>query len=241
MKKNILLTLLFIAGFSNAQLAITKIDGTPISDGQIISFNSVVYNEASLALKITNTLTSSIDVKLKCTSFTNTDGAGMEVCFGPNCFSGVTVGQMYPSASSNVTIAAGGNDTTSHFANTDSGDGTSVMDYVFQIYRTNNFGAIVGTPFTFTYRFNPNLANTSFDLKNIGLGLKSSVVTSDIEFDVTNGVNIQMYDLNGRLMNETNLISGYQAVNVSNLSAGIYILNCTNAEGKKANIKIVKK
>jgi hypothetical protein len=240
MKKNILLTFLFIVGICKAQLAVTKIDGTPISEGEIITFNSVVPSVASLSLKITNILTSSIDVKLKCTSFTNTDGAGMEVCFGPNCFSGVAVGQMFPSASTNVTIAAGGNDTTSHFANTDPGNGTSSIDYVFQIYRTNNFGSIVGTPFTFTYRFDPNLVNNTFDVKNIGLELKSTLVSSCLEFDVTSSANVQMYDLNGRLMNETNLVSGYQNVDVSNLSTGIYILNCINSEGKKAKIKIVK-
>lgn len=241
MKKYTLIAFLFSSLISVAQLSVSKTDGTPIANGDVISFGSVVYNEAALALKITNTTTSSIDVKLKCTGFTNTDGAGMEVCFGPSCFSGVAVGQMYPSASTNVTIAAGGNDTTSHFANTDAGAGTSIIDYVFQIYRTNSFGAIVGTPFSFTYRFNPNLANNSFDLKNIGLGLKSTVVTSILEFDVTNSAQVEMYDTNGRLINETSLVSGYHTVDVSNLSSGIYILNCTNAEGKKANTKIVKK
>jgi hypothetical protein len=241
MKKNILLAFLFIAGISNAQLAVSKIDGTPIADGEIITFNSVLLNEATLSLKITNTLTSSIDVKLKCTGFINTDGVGMAVCFGGDCYSGVAVGQMYPSASTNVTIAAGENDTTSHFINSDPGNGTSIIDYVFQIYRTNNFGAIVGTPFSFTYRYNPSLTISTFDIKNIGLGLKSSVVSSCLEFDVTNSVNVQMYDMKGALIIEDKLLKGYQTVDVSNLSTGIYILKCSNNDGKKATIKIVKK
>lgn len=241
MKKYILIAFLFSSVISIAQLSVSKTDGTPIANGEIISFGSVVYSQAALALKITNTTTSSIDVKLKCTSFTNTDGAGMEVCFGPSCFSGVAVGQMYPSASTNVTIPASGNDTTSHFANTDPGSGSAIIDYVFQIYRTNSFGAIVGTPFSFTYRYSPNLVNNTFNLNSIGLNLKSNVVTSSLEFDVTNASQVQMYDMNGRLINETSLVSGYQTVDVSDLSSGIYILNCTNTEGKKANAKIVKK
>ena len=241
MKNKILIVFVFIGGLINAQLSVSKIDGTPLTDGQVITFNSVVYDDALLELKITNNSSSSIDVKLKCISFTNTDGSQMGVCFGPNCFTGVTSGQLYPSASTNVAINAGGSDTTSHFANADPGNGSSNIDYVFQIYRTNSFGGVVGTPFTFTYRYNPNLANTNFGSKAIGMDLKSSVVTSNIELNATNDVNLQMLDMNGRLVREANLVSGYQNIDVSDLSSGIYILNCSNSEGKKANFKIVKK
>ena len=85
------------------------------------------------------------------------------------------------------------------------------------------------------------MSSSTFDLKSIGLNLKSNIISSNLEFDVTNDATIQMYDANGKLIKEDVLVSGYQNIDVSDLSSGMYIVNCSNIEGKKATVKIVKK
>jgi len=85
MKKYFIIALLLFEVSLNAQFTVAKSDNTPLTNGHILSFNSIVYAQAALALKITNTNANTINLKLKCTALTNTDGSLMEVCFGPDC------------------------------------------------------------------------------------------------------------------------------------------------------------
>jgi hypothetical protein len=50
-----------------------------------------------------------------------------------------------------------------------------------------------------------------------------------------------IYDLNGKIVVNSNLDYGIQSIDVSNLSSGIYLVNFRNSEGKSSNKKIVKK
>ena len=52
---------------------------------------------------------------------------------------------------------------------------------------------------------------------------------------------MSIYDLNGKIVVNSNLDYGIQSIDVSNLSSGIYLVNFTNSEGKSSNKKIVKK
>src|SRR5687768_10256725 len=118
---------LFILGLlafttSNAQVTVTKTNGTPIANGQVFTFNSLEYENAYFGFLVHNNTASSVDVRILCESITNATGAGMELCFGNVCLASVSTGNAYPSTA--VTIAPGGtNSEFDHFLNSNAGTG----------------------------------------------------------------------------------------------------------------------
>jgi len=241
MKKYFIIALLLFEVSLNAQFTVAKSDNTPLTNGHILSFNSIVYAQAALALKITNTNANTINLKLKCTALTNTDGSLMEVCFGPDCYSGTIVNQVFPT-STVVSVGSGQVNSTAHFTNGDAvGNGNFPMDYTFKIYQVNGLGSEIGTPFTFTYRYNPNLSNAEVSQQFKGVLIKSTLVTSTLELEVQNQGTIKIYDLNGKQVYSGSLNQGNQLVDVSNLSSNLYIVNFTNNEGISFSQKILKK
>ena len=243
MKKIIFAFAFFALSYAQAQMTVTKLDGTPIVNGQIISFSSLIYNQASLGFKINNTSSSTIYTRIRCESITNTDGIGMELCVGPSCISDVVAGHSYPSNA--VAIPANGtNGNSDHFYNSNPGNGVNYpMDYVFKFYQVDtSTGNEIGNSITFTYRYSPNLVKESFDesLSNMGITLKSSLIQNQIDIQALKETNVKIYDLNGKLIKSVNIISGNNTIDASNLLTGVYILNCSNEEGKRGSIKIVK-
>jgi hypothetical protein len=242
MKKIILSILVVCSSLSQAQMQVSnKVTGVPITNGQIYSFNSTTYALAELPFRITNTSNAAINVKVRCEAITNTDGTGMELCIGPICLSDVAVGDSYPSTP--VVIPANGtNGNFEHFYNSNVGDGTNYpMDYTFKFYQINGSGAEVGNSVTFTYRFNPNLNTQVNQLQNVGVAIKSNTIESQLDLQLSNTIQIELFDLNGRKVLTQNLDSGSHSIDVSNLQSSVYILNFTDEKGKKANAKIIKK
>jgi hypothetical protein len=241
--KKILLSLLLAVSFTSvAQFTVSKTDGTPVASGQVISFNSIVYAQASLALKITNTLTTAINVRITCLNMSNTNGQLMEVCFGPDCYGTTSVNQLFPSSGS-VNIPVGGIDSSSHFFNNDIGISTSApVDYVFKIYQVNTFGTEIGTPFTFTYRYDATMAANQIDqAASNAVTLKSTVVDSNLDLQVNSNLNYIIYDLNGKQVLANKLETGYQSIDVSSVSSGLYLLNVVTENGSSYSLKFHKK
>ena len=243
--KKILLSALVLLAFSfssEAQFTVSKTDGTPVASGQTLSFNSIVYAQASLALKINNTSSGAINVRIMCQSMTNTNGQLMEVCFGPDCYATTSVNQVFPSSGS-VNIALGGVDSSSHFFNNDLGISTSTpLDYVFKIYQVNTFGTQIGTPFIFTYRYDASLSNNTVGgLNTKGVSIKSTVVENNLDFEVNSKSDFTIYDLNGKLVLANTLDYGVQTVDVSNFVSGLYLINFVNEKGDSSSLKFMKK
>lgn len=245
MKKLFLLLSVLFLNFAIAQspMTVTKIDGTPITDGQIITFDSTVINVATLGFYVHNNSNADIDVRIKCLSLTGT-GTGMQLCFGGLCYNNVIAGNSYPAFP--VTIAAGQTNTQfDHFYNSNQDTGGATMkDYTFKFYQVNANGTEVGNSVTFTYRYNPTLSVnnvTAFNqLENIGVNLKSNVLGNTLLIDASKINELTIYDLNGKLIMTETLILGANKVDVSNLSKGMYILNFKNEDGKSASLKAIK-
>lgn len=225
----------------HAQFNVSKTDGTPLTSGQIISFNSIVYSDAALSLKINSTSPNNINLLIKCIGMTNTDGQLMSVCFGPDCYNGASIGEVYPHPG-NVSIAPGGNDTSSHFINSDPGTASvTQIDYVFKIYQVNSFGTEIGTPFTFTYRYNSALSTNAISgLNASGIAIKSTQVKNELTFDVFTKSEVKIYDLNGKLLISDTLNYGTQNISVTDLNSGIYIANFINDKGVSSTLKFIK-
>lgn len=243
--KKILLSVLVVLSFSVnsvAQFTVSKTDGTPLTNGQTLTFNSIVYAQASLALKITNTASAAINLRITCQSMTNTNGQLMEVCFGPDCYGTTAVGDVFPSSGS-VNILTGGIDTSCHLFNNDLGISTSVpVDYVFKIYQINNFGTQIGTPFIFTYRYDATLSNTTIvGQSSKSVTLKSTTVSNNLDFEVNLKSDFSIYDLSGKSVLTNDLDYGNQTVDVSNLTSGLYLINFVNENGDTSCVKFIKK
>lgn len=242
--KKTLLSFLFLSVSicSFAQFTVSKTDGTPIASGQVISFNSIVYAQASLALKITNTNTSAINVRITCLNMTNTNGQLMEVCFGPDCYGATSVNQIFPTSGS-VNIPVGSIDSSAHFFNNDTGiSSASPVDYLFKIYQVNTFGTEIGTPFTFTYRYDATMAVNEIDqVASNAVTLKSTVVDSYLDLQVNLNLNYIIYDLNGKQVLANKLETGYQSVDISSVSSGVYLINFVNEKGVNSSMKFIKK
>ncbi len=241
MRKILLLSALFCIGLLQAQMSVS-LNGVTIADNQIFSYNTTTYPQASLDFKVNNSSSSSINVRIECVETINSDGSGMELCFGNVCLSSVHGGTSYPSTP--VTIAPNSMDTgVNHFYNTNLGDGqNSPMDFVFRFYQVDNQGQEVGNSIFLTYRYTNALAIASFSnaLANIGISLKSTTVHDQIELAVSKNVQLEVYDLNGKIVAQKALLAGEQSLDVSNLSIGTYIINFNSSTGQKASAKIIK-
>ena len=158
--KLLLFNFLFVGLICQAQFSLSKTDGTPLTDGEIVGF-SATYEE--LKFHVTNTGTSDINVKIKCTGLTNTDGSNFFFCIGGYCFNDIILGTTYPLVSQSalgVTIGPGDNQGDfDSFRNHNAGDGTSYpMDFEVKFFEVDNSGVEIGTPITITYRYDPALS-----------------------------------------------------------------------------------
>lgn len=244
MKKIILSALVLLTfSFSTvAQFTVSKADGTAVTNGQTLTFNSILYAQASLALKITNTAATAINVRIKCQNMINTDGQLMEVCFGPDCYGTTAIGNVFP-ASGSVNITTGGVDTSAHFFNNDLGISLSApVDYVFKIYQVDDFGSQMGTPFIFTYRYDATLSNNTVGgLSTKSVTIKSTTIDNNLDLEVNSKSDFTIYDLNGKLVLANKLDYGMQSVDVSNLSSGLYLINFIDEKADAFSLKFVKK
>lgn len=241
MKKFVLLFTLLLSTVGNSQIALTRHNGTPIADGQVLAFNSIAYPAAQLDFYVVNTsTTTSTNVKINCMSLVNNTGTGFELCFGNECLSDVEEGLSYPVNTPYVTLAPGassGND--GHFLNTNLGTGVYPKDYTFRFYQAGNpSGNVVDV----TYRFDPNLSLDEISqLETSGVILKSTVINNQLDLDVLKQTNIAIYDLSGKLLLNSKLEYGIQTIDFTNFSSGVYILNFVSNEGTiTSNKKIIK-
>ena len=54
-------------------------------------------------------------------------------------------------------------------------------------------------------------------------------------------LNMEIYNLQGKLVNSEKINIGQQLINMSNLSSQMYIVKFSNGEGASKTIKVVKK
>jgi hypothetical protein len=241
MKKILPFAFLFIGISTQAQIALSRHNNTPITDGQIVAFNTFGYPDAEMDFYVRNlSTTTSTNVKISCEALINNDGTGFELCFGNECLSFVEQGEVYPSIP--VILAPNGvNGNFDHLLNTNAGSGTFPKDYVFRFYQINGSGVEFSNSITMTYRYDPTLSLDEINqLETSGVIVKSTIVDNELSLDVLKPNQMTMFDITGKLVNITKLEYGIQTVDVSNLSSGVYVLKFTSVEGNVSTKKIIK-
>lgn len=233
-----IISLFSLASFS--QLTLKKLDGTVINDGDVLTYTSIEEPANYLGLKIYNSLSEDVTVKVKVISFPAGYGSNLQLCVDPVCVNNLIAGNSYPGFGSTIP-ANGENGNADHFKNSNFGDGVSNLDYVLKLFRVDENNVEVGNSITFTYRYSPSLSTSAFNqLANAGIQLKSTVVKNNIELQVTKPVKANIYDLNGKLVADQNLVAGINLIEASKLASGLYLLTVTTNEGKKITQKIIK-
>ncbi|WP_338377639.1 T9SS type A sorting domain-containing protein [uncultured Flavobacterium sp.] len=241
--KNLLVTLsLLIFSSTFAQFSVTKTDGTPILNGDMITYTVATDPQSSLGFHVINNTSSPLLTKILFVSATNYNGTNFQLCYGTECIDNIVVGQSYPNPAFEIP-ANGQNGNYDHFLNTNTGDGVNYpMDFLFKFYAVDATGAEIGTPIFFTYRYNPSLATTNFtNLSEMGVELNNTVVENNLELTTVKNITIDLFDLNGKKVYSQLVNSGNQNIDLSSLASNIYFLNITNEENQKESIKIIKK
>lgn len=244
MKNTLLVAFTFLNFISYSQsISLSRHDGTPITTNQVIAFNTAVFPASEMDFYVRNlSATASANVKIVCESLVNNDGTGFELCYGSECLSAVQEGDVFPTTGNVILPPNGVNGNFDHLLNTNSGSGIFPKDHVFRFYQVNSTGNEIGNSITMTYRYDPTLSVDEINqLQTSGVIIKSTLIDTQLELDVLKSTNMTIYDLNGKAMYSSKLNYGLEAIDVSNLSSGTYIVSFTNSDGITSTKKIIKK
>lgn len=241
MKKILPIVFAFFVTSIHSQIALSRHNGSPIVDGQVVAFNTIAFPAAEMDFYVTNlSSTTSTNVKIACESLVNNDGTGFELCFGNECLSYVESGEIYPSIP--VILAPNGrNGEFDHLLNTSAGSGSLPKDYVFRFFQVDGSGAEFSNSITMTYRYDSTLSVDDINqLETSGVIVKSTLVNNELSLDVLKPSQMTLYDIAGKLVYNARLEYGVQSIDVSNLSSGVFILKFTSDEGRVSTKKIIK-
>jgi hypothetical protein len=240
MKKTLLLIAILFAAFTmNAQYVIVDQDGNEFTDGMVYETASLIYEEAEWQFYITNNGAESINMRIEFVSAVNGNGNGFQLCFG-QCYIDLVVGQTVPPTPGFIAIASG--ETTgvgNHYYNSNAGDGVSVQDYVFRYYETDGNGVDIGNPLTVTYRYSPLLGTEDFNELNVNIS--STIIETEMIVNTVEELDMVVYDLQGRLVKNQKLNIGQQNIDMSDLSAQLYIVKFNNNDGASKTTKVLVK
>ena len=243
MKNLKLLSICLFSVFGFSQMTLKKLNGSPINDGDVLTFSSVTDPDNYLGLKIYNNSPNIMRVKAEVVSITNADGTGIQLCFGNVCVSSISPGFSYPTNNPASIPAQGVNGNFDHFLNENTGiNSNQNVEYILRFYQLDSNGLEIGNSVTFTYKYLSTLANNSFtNNQNTDVKLKSNIVNNSLEIDVLKNINTKIFDSNGKLLIDKNLVQGSQSIDISNLTNGVYFLSIYNDENKNTTIKFIKK
>lgn len=241
--KSLFLSIIGLASFiATAQMSLKKLDGTPINDGDVFTFDTAEEPGSYMGIKIFNNSDNDINIKVKVLSIENSTGTNLQLCVGNVCLSTITAGSSYPNFPA-VIEANGQNGDFDHFLNLNSGINPALpVEYGLKFFQVDENGVETGNSVSFTYRFVSALGVSDFNnLAQTGVTLKSNVVASEIEMDLAKNVQYDLYDVSGKSILHQNATTGEHRVDVSNLNAGVYIIYFQNDLGQKSSARIIKK
>ena len=239
LKKLSFIAMAFAVFTANAQFTVEEQDGTPIVDGDVFVFGTNVAPDSYLGFFVNNeNAAADINIRIEFVSANNADGSELEICFGL-CYTGTMVGQSYP-INDVVTIPAGSSTTSTgdHFYNYSDGGGAP-LEYVFRFFEVDGDGNEIGDDLTVTYQYDPNLGLE--DATKVNASIVSTVVNNYVEVNATEALTFTMYDIQGRIVNQSSLEAGVSRVNVSNVAAQTYLVVLSNNKGASQTTKVVVK
>ncbi|HPF11028.1 MAG TPA: T9SS type A sorting domain-containing protein [Flavobacteriaceae bacterium] len=242
MKQNLFLAFAFasMSWMASAQFTLETQEGDPIVDGQTVTYGTLDETSASLHFYVNNeSTTDEIYMKVEFVSAVNYDGTNMQVCFGL-CYDPVIVGVSYPPGTDVVIIQPGQHQDSvgDKFWNYNDGGGSPV-EYVFRFYQVDGAGMEIGDDLSFTYRYDPDLGVN--EATAVKANLASTIVKDQLVVQAQEDVQIQMFNIQGKLLVNQKLNAGTNNVNIASLPAQVYLVQIANEKGASQTVKVVKR
>ena len=229
----------FLAGAftANAQYSIVDGDGNEINDGDVIETNTTA-EDAALKFYVTNDSDATIRSTVQ---YVSTDvGGNFQVCYGGQCYDPVVVGDSYPPVNIPQVIEPGATTGQGNKMFYNEVTNPELSNHVFRFYLLDDNGNDIGGDLTITYRYDPDLGLDAVQAQ-LDITLETTVVKNTIALSSQEDATMQVYDINGRLMQTNEVVTGSQNIDVSGLSSQLYIVNFEGVNGKSQSIKILKK
>lgn len=240
--KLLFLSLLGTITIANAQYTVTDTNGEVLNNGDVIEYGTTLFPDASYDFVIFNdNENESIFMRIEYVEAKNANNTNFaELCFGL-CMNDVAVGATVPLAPQTIELGIGQDSGAgNHFYSDDSGNGTDMVDFIFKFHQLLADGVTeVGTPLTFTYRYNPTLGIK--DNNKVDLVIESTIISNSLNLKVNEPMSMMVYDLKGRVVKQVNLEVGRQNIDMSNLSAQAYLLQFKNEKGGTQSTKVIVK
>jgi len=237
MKKISLILALLISTISFAQFTVAKSDGTPINDGDVFTFTTNTYPDANLEYVVTNTTNQPINIVIEVVSISNTDGSGMELCFG-FCYSGISAHTEYPTdAPYQLAANASSEPHGNHFFNAAS-NGSNTLDYVFKFKQLDDNGNEIGNSVTITYRYAPTASVNDDFLKTFNL-YPTIIKNNTLNIQTSEKLDLNFINIQGKTLKQIKVDSNTKNIDVSNLNSGTFFILISNEKGEEAFKKIV--
>ena len=242
--------ILFFSYIVHSQFIVYEIDQgrTPYTDYQIFETHSLdlTLGSTTFDFRIKNTSDSPIKVRIKVESLINTTGDG-ELCVNGLCSHPIYQGDIYPLNADYLEIQPGELQpyaNGSKWGNYSAGiDPSKPADYVLKFYQINNAGSEIGTPLHVICRYTAessavdNLGQTS-DV-SIYPNPADDVLTIDNSAAQVTGIKI--YDMTGKLVKQSDISNYTQAIDISDLNPGIFLVSLSGDKKIISQQKLIVK
>lgn len=246
--KNFLFLLLFplVPCFSYSQIALVMQDGSPISNGQVFTYNTTDESMATLHYKIKNTSANTVKVRIKITGIQNATGSGFQFCYHTTCLPSVSPNAVYPSAANApISISAGGETPYNGYNmwNSNTGNGVLPITYTIKYYAVDDFNSEYGTPVTITYRYDPDAILATKDIERQQkpfASVPSSIFRNSIDVILKETTTYRISTMDGRILLKGTLTKNHESIETSFLNTGMYIIALQNRNGDHISKKIIK-
>lgn len=249
MKKLILslLTIAAVSGISYAQdFSITDLDGVAYENNSVHVFNvhgtfENPIDDAKLHLVINNVSTAPIKITGQVVEITNTDGTLAQFCIGGpsgNCFFPLTEGAFYPSEQGGI-IEPGSN--WGNFDYLINLDPNELAEYKLRFVQIDESGnEMPDTSFFLTYRYDSSMSVS--DANSIAIAQVSpTVIKGQTNVTLKENALVQVLNLEGKSVKSLKLNSGSSQLDLSGLSAGVYLIQFKGDSGLTTTKKVVVK
>ena len=243
--KNILLAVICLNSFFAFSQITLSVDGgdTTIVDGTQYVTSSLQAPDNYLSLLISNGFDYDVYTQVKVVSIENANGTGLQLCVGSLCFGTISAGVNYPTVLDNTIILANDSNLSyqDHFRLDTAGiDPALPVVYTFQLIQVTDEGVEMGVITNFSFKYTPSLSVNKNDLASVGVVLNNTVATNNLQINADVQTQMNIVDMNGKIVAQQSLTSGSNTVSTATLATGIYMASFTNENGQKATVKFVK-
>ena len=246
----IIISIFLLSNNAYSQFIVYEIDEgtTPYTDYQVFETHStnLTLPSTTFDFRIKNTGSSPIKVRIKIESLINTNGDA-EMCVNGLCSSPVFQGDIYPLNADYLEIQPGGLQPYadgSKFGNLETGiDPSQPVDYVLKFYQVNDNGNEIGTPLHVICRYTSNSSGINDfkqkDLPFVYPNPAKDVIT--ISHSSTKISNIKIFDITGKQIEGLNISDNKQAIDISDLQQGLYLVSLFDDKKLVSQQKLIVK